>query len=70
MSVASRTPSGIGIITLRSTMAIDCSSFSMSLRRCLSAALSEPCCARAAAPEIAITLRDDEVTKDVLLHGR
>ena len=51
MSVASRTPSGIGIITLRSTTAIDSSSFSMSLRRCLSAAVSPPpCCARTSAP--------------------
>ena len=54
MSVASRTPSGIAIITLRSTTAIDCSSFSVSIRRCLSAALSEPCCASAAAHDTAI----------------
>ena len=33
MSVARRTPSRIGIITLRSTTAIDCSSFSTSQRR-------------------------------------
>ena len=44
MSVARRTPSGIAIITLRSTTAIDCSSFSMSHRRVFSAALSGACC--------------------------
>src|SRR5690349_9609300 len=45
MSVASRTPSGIGSITLRSTTAMDWSSFSMSHRRCFSAAVRPFCCA-------------------------
>jgi hypothetical protein len=55
MSVASRTPSGIGIITLRSTTAIDWSSASVSIRRCFSTALSVPCCAcvRATAAQMA-----------------
>jgi hypothetical protein len=45
MSVASRTPSFIGIITRRSTMAMDCSSFSRSNRRCWSAGDIVACCA-------------------------
>src|SRR5436190_10789454 len=44
MSVARRTPSGIGIMTLRSMTAIDSSSFSVSMRRWRSAALSPPPC--------------------------
>ena len=72
MSVASRTPSGIGIITLRSTMAIDWSSFSVSMRRCLSAALSGPCWraqqrARAGGRD---ERRQDQMAEGVLLHGQ
>ena len=40
----------------------------MSMRRCLSAALSVPCCASAAAPEIAMTVATTNWLKDGLLH--
>ena len=68
MSVASRTPSGIGIITLRSTTAIDCSSFSVSQRRCLSAALSGCLLREGRRPGYRNHGRDHEVAKGVLLH--
>src|SRR5262252_6139680 len=63
MSVASRTPSGIGSITLRSTMAIDWSSFSISIRRCLSAALSPDCCCACGSAAVATSAMSEPAAR-------
>jgi hypothetical protein len=69
MSVARRTPSGIGIITLRSMTASDCSSFSVSMRCWRCCAVSVPCCARTMPAAATVATIVARIRRRVNVHG-